>query len=198
MIADSVDRWLEMLDRNRGTWLAAIGARGLGRDREVEAILEGAREGASDRLVAALCYDARPDDAPPRLRAAVRAYGGFAEAASIQWLERDRLTRDELRELLSTASSRSSAAVLAAVRARTLALRPAPERPSEARIACESSVCSLTLRPAIERMFDACPRSNSSSSRSAPVRSASVSSVVLRAGGPLDSPRSPGQHLVRP
>src|SRR5947209_12784124 len=30
VIAESVDRWLALLERNRGAWLAAIGARGLG------------------------------------------------------------------------------------------------------------------------------------------------------------------------
>src|SRR5947209_12145313 len=54
VIGESVDRWLEMLERNRGTWLAAIGGQGLGRDPEVEAILEQAREQAADRLIEAL------------------------------------------------------------------------------------------------------------------------------------------------
>ncbi len=99
VITESVDRWLEMLERNRGTWLAAIGARGLGRDPEVEEILEDAREQAADRLIEALqTYEASA--APPQLRAAVRAYGGFAEAASVEWLERGRLTRDQARILL--------------------------------------------------------------------------------------------------
>ncbi|MDQ6745213.1 MAG: TetR/AcrR family transcriptional regulator [Actinomycetota bacterium] len=99
IIAESVDRWLELLERNRGTWLAAIGARGLGRDPEVEAILEHAREQAADRLVEALGRGAAAQ-APGHVRAAVRAYGGFAEAASVQWLERDRLTRAQLQALL--------------------------------------------------------------------------------------------------
>jgi AcrR family transcriptional regulator len=42
-IDESVERWLTMLERNRGTWLAAIGAQGLGRDPEIEAIMEHAR-----------------------------------------------------------------------------------------------------------------------------------------------------------
>jgi AcrR family transcriptional regulator len=98
-IDEAVDRWLELLERNRGTWLAAIGARGLGRDAEVEAILEQGREQAASRLVEALGRGPA-ESAPDRLRAAVRAYGGFAEAASVQWLERGRLTRPELQVLL--------------------------------------------------------------------------------------------------
>ncbi len=99
-IAASVERWLGLLERNRGTWLAMIGAGGLGRDAEVEAILESAREQAADRLLAVVCRERRIDVPPPPLRAAVRAYGGFAEAASVQWLERERLDRAQVQLLL--------------------------------------------------------------------------------------------------
>jgi AcrR family transcriptional regulator len=99
VIDESVDRWLTMLERNRGTWLAAVGARGLGRDAEVEQILDAAREQAADRLIEALqTYEAAT--APPHLRATIRAYSGFAEAASIEWLERGRLTREQTHTLL--------------------------------------------------------------------------------------------------
>lgn len=99
VIGDSVDRWLQTIERNRGTWLAAIGAGGLGRDAEAEAIMDEARERAADRLIEALqTYEAA--QAPPELRAAIRAYSGFAEAASIQWLERGRLTRGQIQVLL--------------------------------------------------------------------------------------------------
>jgi AcrR family transcriptional regulator len=99
IIDESVDRWLTMLQRNRGTWLAAIGARGLGHDPEVEAILDEAREQAADRLIEALQnYEAA--EAPPELRALIRSYSGLAEAASIEWLQRGRLTREQTHALL--------------------------------------------------------------------------------------------------
>jgi AcrR family transcriptional regulator len=99
VIDESVDRWLTMLERNSGTWLAVIGGRGFGRDPEVEEILEEAREQAADRLIEALqTYEAAR--APSELRAAIRAYSGFAEAATIEWLERRRLTREQLHTLL--------------------------------------------------------------------------------------------------
>jgi AcrR family transcriptional regulator len=99
VIDESVERWLQLLERNRGTWLAAIGARGLGRDPEVEAIMDEARERAADRLIESLqTYEAA--QAPPELRAAIRAYSGFAEAASVEWLERGRLTREQTQVLL--------------------------------------------------------------------------------------------------
>jgi AcrR family transcriptional regulator len=99
VIDHSVDRWLLMLERNRGSWLAAIGARGLGRDAEVEAILDQAREQAADRLIAALHHN-EAAQAPPELRALIRAYSGFAEAASVEWLERDRLSRAQVKAML--------------------------------------------------------------------------------------------------
>ena len=99
IIDEGVDRWLTMLERNRGTWLAAIGAQGVGRDPEIEAILDQAREQAADRLIESLqTYEAA--HAPAHLRALVRAYSGYAEAASAEWLEHGRLTRDQTRTAL--------------------------------------------------------------------------------------------------
>jgi AcrR family transcriptional regulator len=99
VITESVDRWLTMLERNRGMWVAAIGARGLGRDPELEAILEQARDQAADRLIEALqTYEA--EQASPELRAAMRAYSGFCEAASIEWLENGRLSRVQIKAML--------------------------------------------------------------------------------------------------
>jgi AcrR family transcriptional regulator len=101
IIEESVHRWLTMLERNRGTWLAANAARGLGaRDPELEAILEEAREQAADRLIEALqTYEA--NTAPPALRALIRSYSGFAEAASIEWLARERISRAQLHTMLT-------------------------------------------------------------------------------------------------
>ena len=104
VIAESVDRWLTMLERNKGTWLAAVGARGLGHDPEVEAILDAAREQAAERLIDALGEDGPGEGGaagtPDSLRAIVRAYGGMAEAASVEWLGRGRLSRAEIHALL--------------------------------------------------------------------------------------------------
>jgi len=73
VLAEGVDRWLEMLSRNRETWLVARGAQGFGHDPEVEAILEdrarggdrrgdrgpAARRAAGDRAARAACARAR-------------------------------------------------------------------------------------------------------------------------------------------
>ena len=100
VLEEGVDRWLEMLSRNRETWLVARGAQGFGRDPEVEAILEDAREGATDEVIAALRPGEDPSSAPPEVRALVRAYAGLAEATSLEWLEQRRLTREQAHALL--------------------------------------------------------------------------------------------------
>ena len=55
IIAESVDRWLTMLERNTRHLAGRRSRRaGSGRDPELEAILEEAREQAADRLIEAL------------------------------------------------------------------------------------------------------------------------------------------------
>jgi AcrR family transcriptional regulator len=98
-LAESVDNWLDMISRNRNTWLIALDA-GLGRDPEIIAILDRVRERAVDNIIAVLGIGPAPT-APPALRGALRAYGSFAEASTREWLERDRLDRDQLRTLLT-------------------------------------------------------------------------------------------------
>ena len=122
VIDESVARWLTMLEHNRTTWLALIGGRGLGRDAGVEELLEEAREQAADRLIEALqTYEAAR--APTELRAAIRAYSGFAEAASIEWLERRRLSREQIHTLLVQGFLSIVRDVVPAVQASTLETR---------------------------------------------------------------------------
>ena len=100
LLGEGVDRWLEMLSRNRETWIAARGAQGFGRDADVEAILEDAREGAVDQVIAALRPGEDPAAAPAALRAVARAYAGLAESTSLEWLQHGRLSRAQARALL--------------------------------------------------------------------------------------------------
>ena len=80
--------------------LAAHGAQGFGRDPEVEEIFDEARERTADQVIEILRPGERPGDAPRELRAAVRAYAGFVESATFDWLRGGPLTRAQLRELL--------------------------------------------------------------------------------------------------
>jgi AcrR family transcriptional regulator len=94
----AIDRWLAMVQRNRETWLAALGAEGFGRDADVEAILEEAREAVAARFVATVGLAPAQADS---VRAALHAFTGMAEAASREWLEHDRLSRDQAHHLLT-------------------------------------------------------------------------------------------------
>jgi AcrR family transcriptional regulator len=95
----AIDRWLTMVSRNREAWLAALGYAPPtpGRDPEVEAIVEAGRDEAVDRLIALLDLAGTP-----QMRAVLRAYSAFAEAASVEWLVRRRLTRAQVHDLLLT------------------------------------------------------------------------------------------------
>jgi AcrR family transcriptional regulator len=99
LIEESTERWLGELERNRGTWLAAVGTRGLGRDPEVAEILNRARERTAARIIRALEIE-EPADAPPELWAAVRSWGALAEAASVEWLGHRRIDREQAKVLV--------------------------------------------------------------------------------------------------
>ena len=87
-----------MVSRNREAWLAAVGAEGLGRDPEIEAVLDEAREQATARIIEVLGLGPAAQ-APPEMHAVLRAYGGMAEAATREWLERDRWNREQCASL---------------------------------------------------------------------------------------------------
>jgi AcrR family transcriptional regulator len=97
----SVDGWMHLIEANRDLWLAAIGAGGVGRDPELDEILDEARELTAARCLEALGVD--PASASDEVRALVRAYGAFAEETTREWLERRRLTREQVRALLRRA-----------------------------------------------------------------------------------------------
>jgi AcrR family transcriptional regulator len=99
-LAEGVELWMRTMEENRGTFLAAAGAEGFGRDREREKILERGRERTAKQvlLLAGLSEEEAGD---PQLRAVVRAYSGLAEAATHEWLKRKRLSREQTRILLT-------------------------------------------------------------------------------------------------
>jgi len=97
-VSRSVDLWLDLVERNSGTWLAAVGAEGFGRDPQLERILDEARELTTDRVIEVL---GRAADPPPELRGLIRSYGGLAEAAVREWLERRSLTREQVHLMLT-------------------------------------------------------------------------------------------------
>ena len=97
IVAEALERWLVLVERNRGTWLASVGGRGLGYDPEVQEILDAARELAARRFLA---LAGRPTS--PELLATVRAFCAFAEEATLEWLLRARLEREQVLTLLTS------------------------------------------------------------------------------------------------
>ncbi|WP_425825389.1 TetR/AcrR family transcriptional regulator [Streptomyces fractus] len=100
-LAVCVDRWLEVVERNREMWLAAIGMESLG-DPEVDRIMLEADEIATDRILeAAMMTDVAEDAGRDKLRAMIRAHSAMLKSASHEWLERGTLTRDDLHVMLT-------------------------------------------------------------------------------------------------
>jgi len=97
----SVDGWMDLMAANRELWLTAIGAGGAGRDPEIEAILDAAKEVVAERALEAQGFEtaAMSDE----LRAIARAYGGLAEEITREWLDRGRLDRAGARAILVAA-----------------------------------------------------------------------------------------------
>ena len=96
--ASSVDGWLDLMEANRETWLTATRAGETGDDPQLREILDEASEIVVERVLEALGLAG--DDAPPALRAVVRSFGGLAQEATREWLERGRLNRAQVRILL--------------------------------------------------------------------------------------------------
>jgi hypothetical protein len=90
---------MELIEANRELWLTAIAAGSTGRDAQVEAILDEAREVIAARAIQSLGID--DGDVSEELRALVRGFGGFADEITREWLERGRLTKEQARTLLA-------------------------------------------------------------------------------------------------
>jgi AcrR family transcriptional regulator len=119
-VSQSVDNWLEMVWRNRETWLASMQGAGLGSEDEIGVIFEEAREQAATRMISVLGLGPEAESGE-EVQALFRAYSGMAEAATVQWLKHGRLTREQVAELLVPTALSLSDEVLAGVVARRAA-----------------------------------------------------------------------------
>jgi AcrR family transcriptional regulator len=98
-VAQSIDAWLELLERNRETWVAALDMTSSGGDADLESILEEARDRAVDHMTEVVGLTPLSRD-HPEIRSAFRAYSALAETSSREWLKRERLTRAQVHFLL--------------------------------------------------------------------------------------------------
>ncbi|WP_344681012.1 TetR/AcrR family transcriptional regulator [Saccharopolyspora taberi] len=95
-----LDRWLDVVERNREMWLSAIGPEVFGHDPEIDQIMLESDEIATDRVLeAAMLADVT--EGREKLRAMVRAHGSMLRAASREWLVRGTLSRSDLHVMLT-------------------------------------------------------------------------------------------------
>lgn len=96
----SVDWLLDVISARGKTWVAVLGAEGVGNDPEVERILAEADEMAAENLVRTVgMRDVEPAGA--ELRAIVRAFGGMVKAAGREWITHGTLTREQVQLVLT-------------------------------------------------------------------------------------------------
>jgi AcrR family transcriptional regulator len=101
-LALGLEQYLDYVQQHARGFAAVLGA-GIGNDPEVTAIVEGVRAVMTDRILSALPPEAGGPGAPTAaVRIAVRGWVGFAEAASLEWLDRGEMTRAALHQLLTS------------------------------------------------------------------------------------------------
>jgi AcrR family transcriptional regulator len=99
MVQRNASLVLDYLSSNRGMLLAIAPSGDLGRDPEVAALADVARETAIDQVIANHFGDASA--APPEARLVIRAFLGLVEASCREWLFRRRATRPQVEALLA-------------------------------------------------------------------------------------------------
>ncbi|MGW6729649.1 TetR/AcrR family transcriptional regulator [Nocardia sp. NPDC055029] len=99
-IEHTLNRWLNSVWENRGTFITIFEAGPINNDREIEATLEEGREAWAARMAELLEL---PGGATRPARALVRSFQSMAETAVDEWLRRERLDRGEVLLLLTQA-----------------------------------------------------------------------------------------------
>jgi AcrR family transcriptional regulator len=93
--SNAVDGFLALIGKNPDLWLTSVTVGAAERDDEVAAILDEAREILADQTLVAIGLADRSDD--PVVRAFVRAWGGFVQELTVEWLGRARLDEARVR-----------------------------------------------------------------------------------------------------
>ncbi len=94
----AVDSFLAAIERNPTRWLNSVNVGGAERDDEVAAILDETREILADQTLLAIGLEGRADD--PRVRAFIRAWGGFVQELTAEWVGRGRIDRERVRRTM--------------------------------------------------------------------------------------------------
>ena len=92
----AIDAYLRYVEENAPAYRTVHGA-GIGSDPEVRAIVEESYERHAQRILREIVPHGR---VPELLRVAVRGWVGFVVTTALQWLDRGKPRRDELRDLI--------------------------------------------------------------------------------------------------
>lgn len=96
--ATLVDSFLDAIERNPTRWLNSVNAGGPERDDEIAAILDETREILADQTLLAIGLSGRSDE--PLVRAFIRAWGGFVQELTVEWVSRNRIDRSQVRTVM--------------------------------------------------------------------------------------------------
>jgi AcrR family transcriptional regulator len=91
----ALDAYLDFVDQHARSYVALVRG-GIGSDPEVAQLLEATRRTLTERIVSRISAEAPP----PLLQLALRGWIGLVEAASLDWLDRREVPREQLRGLL--------------------------------------------------------------------------------------------------
>jgi len=115
-----VDGFLALVAQNPELWLSSVTVG----DDEVASILDDSKEVLADQTISGLGLGDQRDD--PVLRALVRGYGGFVQELTVEWLQRRRLSEEQVRDAMVTALPLLLDEVLPQMRATAAAAAAAP------------------------------------------------------------------------
>ncbi|BAN00548.1 TetR/AcrR family transcriptional regulator [Ilumatobacter coccineus] len=96
--ATAVDSFLSAIERNPTRWVNSVKVGGAETDDEVAAILDETREIIADQTLLAIGLGTRADE--PVVRALLRAWGGFVQELTVEWVGRGRIDRDRARRAM--------------------------------------------------------------------------------------------------
>ena len=98
-VGTSLDAYLDFVTQHSRAYVSLLRG-GIGSDPEVAAVISGVRKRLAESFL-----DGSPLQpmltGKPAFETAVRGWLGFVEHASIDWLETERMTREQLRNLMS-------------------------------------------------------------------------------------------------
>lgn len=99
-VRQGLDAYLDHISQHSRAFVSLMRG-GIGSDPEVAAVVEGVRKRLADHFIEETPF-ASAFAKNVRFQIALRGWIGFVEAASIDWCANPRLSREELRELLTS------------------------------------------------------------------------------------------------